>query len=184
MLLLEKLYTVEEFWEIAQLPENEDRRLELEDGVIVEMPSSSPINTVTAMRIGYFLSAFVLPKDLGWVTGADGGFKVGTRNSRQPDVGFVSKTRAPELPKRFNFAPELAIEIVSPNEDIYKKALEYLRAGTRIVWAVYTEDKTVHVMRIDEDGGIRSLPVGIDGEIDGGDVLPEFKLAVRDIFPT
>ena len=183
MLLLEKLYTFEEFWDIAQLPENEDKRLELEDGVIVEMPSSSPTNTVTAMRIGHFLNAFVIPRDLGWVTGADGGFKLGTRQSRQPDVGFISKVRVPELPKRFLLAPDLAIEIVSPNEDIYKKALEYLRAGTRIVWAVYSEDKTVHVMRLDEDGGIKSLPFGIEATVDGGDVLPGFTLAVRDIFP-
>ncbi len=44
---IEKLYTVEEFLEIAALPENEDKRLEVEDGVIVEMPASKPINTVT-----------------------------------------------------------------------------------------------------------------------------------------
>lgn len=76
MVLGKKLYTVEEFWEIAHLPENEERRLELEDGVIVEMAVSSPINTVTAGRILHYLNAFVIPRDLGYVTGADGGFKL------------------------------------------------------------------------------------------------------------
>jgi hypothetical protein len=37
----ERFYTVEEFWEIARLPENEGRRLELEDGVIVDVGASS-----------------------------------------------------------------------------------------------------------------------------------------------
>ena len=72
MVVKDRLYTVEEFWEIARLPENEGRRLELEDGVIVDVGASSPINTVTAMRIGYFFNAFVIPRDLGYVTGPDG----------------------------------------------------------------------------------------------------------------
>jgi Uma2 family endonuclease len=35
----EKLYTTDEFFAIASLPENEGRRLELEDGVIIEVAS-------------------------------------------------------------------------------------------------------------------------------------------------
>lgn len=34
MALREKLYTAEEFFKIASLPENEEKRLELDDGVI------------------------------------------------------------------------------------------------------------------------------------------------------
>jgi Uma2 family endonuclease len=64
MLLREQVYTFDEYLEIAHLPENEDRRLELEDGIIVEMAGSSPLNTVTAMRIGHFLNSFVIPRNL------------------------------------------------------------------------------------------------------------------------
>ncbi len=182
MLLREKLYTAEEFFEIASLPENEDKRLELDDGVIVEMAGSSPINTVTAMRIGTFVNNFVMPRDLGYVTGADGGFKLAPKRVRQPDVGFISKVRVPKLPKRFDLAPDLALEVVLEDEDIFKKAREYLRAGSRMVWAVYPDEKTVYVMRLDEDGGIRTLPYDINATLDGGDVLPGFALPVKDIF--
>ncbi len=34
MVIRDKPYTAEEFWEIARLPENEGRRLELDEGVI------------------------------------------------------------------------------------------------------------------------------------------------------
>jgi Uma2 family endonuclease len=183
MVTREKLYTFEEFWDVARLPENENRRLELEDGVIVEMGASSPINTVTAMRIGHFMNAFVIPRNLGYVTGADGGFKLAAKRSRLPDVGFISKAKMPRLPKRFDVPPDLAVEVVSEDEDIFKKAREYLQAGTRLVWAVYTDERTVHVMRLDEDGGLRSLPFGIDSVLDGEDVLLGFNLSVRDIFP-
>jgi Uma2 family endonuclease len=183
MVTREKLYTFEEFWEVARLPENENRRLELEDGVIVEMGASSPINSVTAMRIGHFMNAFVIPRNLGYVTGADGGFRLAPKRSRLPDVGFISKAKLPQLPKRFDLPPDLAVEIVSEDEDIFKKAREYLLAGTKLVWAVYTDEKTVHVMRLDEDGGLRSLPFGMDSVLDGEDVLHGFTLPVRDIFP-
>jgi Uma2 family endonuclease len=182
MAVQEKLYTAEEFWEIASLPENEDRRLELEDGVIVDMGESSPTNSVIAGRFVYFLNAFVLPDDLGFVTGADGGYKLGTGRVRQPDAAFISKARMPELPTRFSIAPDLAIEVVSPDEDIFKKATEYLTSGTRLVWAVYADRQMVYAFTLDDDGTVHSKPYDINGTLDGSDVLPGFTLAVKDIF--
>lgn len=184
MALREKLYTAEEFFEIASLPENEDKRLELDDGAIVDMGSSSQINAVTAARISYFLNAYVIPNDLGYVTGADGGFKLGEKRVPIPDVAFISKSRVPRLKGTyFPFAPDLAVEVVSPDEDIFKKAREYLHARTHLVWAVYTDEKMVYVMRLDADGSIRSVPFGVDSALDGGEVLPGFTLSVREIFP-
>jgi Uma2 family endonuclease len=179
----EKLYTAEEFFEIAALPENEDKRLELEDGVIVEMAASSPVNTVTAMRVGYHLNAFVIPRDLGYVTGADGGFKLASKRARQPDVAFISKERLPKLPKKFDIAPDLAVEVASPDEDVFKKAKEYIRSGTRIVWVVYADEKVVDVFTPSQEGEFRVQEFTVNDTLDGGDVLPGFTLPVRDIFP-
>ena len=183
MVLLEKLYTADEFFEIVQLPENDEKRLELDDGEIIEMAASSPANTVIAARIGYFLNAFVIPNNLGYVTGADGGFLLSERRVRQPDAAFISKDRVPKLPKHFNIAPDLAVAVVSQDEDVFKKANEYLRAGTRLVWAVYGDEQRVYVMRLAENGSIYSTPHGVDDTLDGGDVLPGFTLPVQDIFP-
>lgn len=185
MLLHDKTYTMEEFWEIARLPENEGRRLELENGVIVEMAASTPINTVTAGRIIYFLNAFVIPRNLGYVTVPDGGFVLShsSRTARQPDAAFISKERLPKLPKEFQLAPDLAVEIVSKDEDAFLKVTEYLYSGPQMVWTVYCEQKTVYVFRLDEDGQVIGKPFGIDDTLTGGDVLPGFTLPVRDIFP-
>ncbi len=183
MILEEKLYTAEEFWEVAQLPENEGRRLELEDGVIVEMASSKPINTVIAGRVIHFLNAFVIPKNLGYVTVPDGGFELSPKTVCQPDAAFVSKKLLPKLPSNFKLAPDLAVEIVSKNEDVLKKTNEYFRAGTQIVWAIYADEKAVYVFQLDDDSNLRGKTFGIDDILDGGDVLPGFSLPVRDIFP-
>lgn len=183
MVLRERLYTAEEFWKYIDLPENDEKRLELEDGEIIDVGESRPVNTVTASRIGYFLNAFVIPHNLGYVTGADGGFKLGEKRVRIPDVGFISKARMPKLPKRFGVAPDLAVEVVSEDEDIHRKAREYLTAGTKIVWAVYPNERTVYTMRLEADGTLTSTPHGIDAELNGGAIIPGFKLPVRDIFP-
>jgi Uma2 family endonuclease len=183
MVVLEKPITVAEFWHIAQSPENETRRLELDEGVIVEMAGSSPLNTVVAGRILHYLNAFVLPRDLGYVTGADGSFQLSPKQVRLPDVAFVAKTRLPRLPERFELPPDLAIEIVSEGEDILKKAREYLRAGTQAVWAVYAHDELVYVMTLNENGGIVSQPYDRDNTLDGGDLLSGFTLPLSAIFP-
>ncbi len=187
MVLQEKLYTAAEFWEVAQRRENADKRLELIDGVIVEMASSSQKNTVIAGRFIYFLNAFVIPRDLGYVTGPDGGYTISERNAFQPDAAFISKDRHPILEGvEFPIAPDLAVEVISPSEssnDVLKKVQRYIGAGTHYVWTVYPEDQEVYVWMRAEDGGLHMQPFSIADTLDGGEVLPGFKLKVSEIFP-
>lgn len=58
------------------------------------------------------------------------------------------------------------------------KVLDWLSAGTRVVWLVSPECRTVTVFRSRDDIAIvDELDV-----LDGGDVVPGWKLPVRDIF--
>ena len=180
---IEKHFTVETFWEFVELPENQGRRFELDEGVIIEMPPSRPINSIVAMRIGHLLNVFVIPRNLGYITGADGGYRVGPKKVRQPDVGFISRARLPNIPDRIEIAPDLAVELVSETEDILKKAHEYLIAGTKVVWAVYSDDREVWAMRLDADGKIVTEIFDVEATLTCEDVLPGFTLKVRDIFP-
>jgi len=180
MVLREQIYTAEEFREIARLPENEERRLELEDGVIIEMASSSPRNTVIAARMAHFLNAHVIPRNLGYVTAPDGGFNLGKGRVRQPDCAYNSKQRMPKLPKEFDIAPNIAVEVVSTHEDVLRKVKEYLEAGTQLVWVIYPDEQSVEIFRPDEP---RWQTLNLDDTLTGERVLPDFTLAVRDIFP-
>jgi Uma2 family endonuclease len=176
--------TVEEFFAIANQPENELKKLEVVDGALVEQSTSTFWQSVVAARVASFLVAHDLPRKTGYVTGATAVYITRDQTYRQPDAAYITRSRAGGLDRlAFPVAPDLAVEVVSPDEDIYKKALEYLRAGTRLVWAVYPDDRTVHVMQLDEDGGLRSHAYGVDATLDGGDVLSGFALAVRDVFP-
>jgi Uma2 family endonuclease len=178
--------TVRDLREIAQLPENVDKRLELRNGVIYEL-SPSFLPSIIAAAILQFLRSFVVGHDLGYVTGADGGYILSEDNVFIPDVAFISKTRLTELPEReVTGPPDLAVEVKSPTDtfkSLQTKAVEYLAFGTRMVWVVYPERKTVEVYTPVGEGNLNVETLDIDDTLDGGDVLPGFKLAVRDIFP-
>jgi Uma2 family endonuclease len=58
------------------------------------------------------------------------------------------------------------------------KVVNYLSVGTT-VWVVDPDRKLVEVYM----HGQPVKKIGIDGTLDGGDVLPSFTLAVKDIFP-
>jgi Uma2 family endonuclease len=179
-----EIVSPDEFWEYTALSENEGRRLELVEGVITESAESRPINTVTAGIVIHFLNAFVIPRKFGWVTVPDGGFQLSATKGRQPDVAFVSAARLSTLPEKFKFAPDLAVEVVSPSEDIFSKAEDYLRAGTQQVWAIFPDRHIVYVVSLEMDDTIHSKRLEINDTLDGGSILPGFTLPVRDIFPS
>ena len=78
-------------------------------------------------------------------------------------------------------APDLAVEVISPNdlfEEIAEKVQEYLSAGVRLVWVVDTATQPVHVHRPDGSGTI----LRAQDELTGEDVLPRFRTRVGDVF--
>ncbi len=182
----ERLYTLDDLHEIEDRPENQDKFFELIDGVIYEMAGTSAKPTVIAMRIGRLLGNHVDDNDLGYITGADGKFEMGTHNALIPDVAFVSKERQPELPDGpFTIAPDLAVEVVSPSDSIkatQRKAKRYLSLGTHIVWIVYPDDQSVDVCRLLPDGNMSIQEVDINGVLDGSEVIAGFTVLVRQIF--
>ena len=184
MAIQQRLYTADEFWEMAQEFE-EGKRFELVQGLIVEMAPSSPRNSVIAMRIGRFIGNYVEEHDLGYVMGPDGGYTLSPDNVRIPDISFVSKARAPTLPERFIGGPDLAVEVLSPSEtsrSVIDKVRLFLSAGTRIVWVIYPDERVVDVYRPAGEG-MHVQEFDAESTLDGGEVLPGFTLPVQKIFP-
>jgi Uma2 family endonuclease len=180
MAVQEKFYTADDLLRMA----DDGKRRELVQGVILEMTPAGDIHTILAIEIAWLLNNYVRAHDLGWVTGADAGFQLAEDPDtvRSPDVGFVSKARAPKLSgKFFAVAPDLAVEIMSPGDtasEIQAKVLEYFQAGTNLVWVVYPKTKTVAV-HVDAK---TTHTVDLNGTLEGGNVLPGFMLPVREIF--
>lgn len=187
MAVLERLYTAEDLWLLSHLPENADKRLELVEGVLIEMPPSGGLHGGTASKSDRRVGNFVEDHQLGYVTAAETGYILfknpnGKDVVRAPDVGFVAAHRLPDgLPEKYiPFAPDLAIEVVSPNDsadDIRDRVADYLKYGTRLVWVLYPRSKSAAV-----HSPTGTYMLDSDGVLDGGDVLPGFKLPLKDVF--
>ncbi len=176
-----QLYTLDEYHAFMDRPENRDRIFELIDGVLIEkMPSFTP--SQIAMEIVFFFKLYLHEHPIGYITGPDGGYLINDEDVLIPDVGYIAKVRLPETPDREALVPpDLAVEVKSPTDRkraLRRKAERYLAAGTKVVWLVYPDEQIVEVYVGDED----VKTVGMNGTLDGGDVLPGFTLAVKDIF--
>lgn len=180
----ESVVTVEEFLKVAEA--ESERRLELIDGMIVEMPPSSKRNTITAARFIGYLHVFLMDKDMGYVTSPDGGFQLNEETLLMPDVAYIRKEQVDTLDGvEFDGAPDLAIEVISPSESpraVTDKTRKYLDAGTLMVWNAFPDSKTVDTWRSADDGEMRVKTFTVDDTLDGGDVLPGFQLPLKNIF--
>ncbi|MGD0899495.1 MAG: Uma2 family endonuclease [Thermoguttaceae bacterium] len=160
-------------------------RCELLRGELVMMSPAGSEHGVVVVRVTGPLNAFVRQHSLGEVLGAETGFKIGHRPDtvRAPDVAFVSRDRwPPQAPKGFfPGAPDLAVEVISPGDrasEVLAKVEDWLDAGCRAVWVVDPETRTVAVYH--GRTAVEVLRVG--DHLDGGELLPDFRLAVAEIF--
>jgi Uma2 family endonuclease len=187
MVVREKFYSADDLWELSHDPEYDEMRLELSEGNLIIMSPAGGKHGGLATDLSVYIHQHVKPRRLGYVTAAETGYILyknpsGKDTVRAPDVGFVRAERLPEgLPDGYiPFAPDLAVEVASPNEsgdDIQHKVLDYLRYGTQAVWYFYPKSRTVNIHK--QEG---THTFAEDDVLDGGDVLPGFKLALREVF--
>ena len=101
----------------------------------------------------------------------------------KPDVSYVAAGRTqPKFRGPIPVAPDLVVEVNSPSDTtqgIHDKIVAYRETGVRLIWSIYLLEQFVVVYRSDDpDASFFNLK----GELDGGDVLPGFKLAVKTLF--
>jgi Uma2 family endonuclease len=103
---------------------------------------------------------------------------------RAPDAAFVRRERLEEVGETEGYwpgAPDLAIEVVSPGDayaEVEGSVAQWLRSGARMVIVVDPSNRTVKVHRSLTD--VAALTE--DDEIDGADVVREWRLPVRRLF--
>lgn len=185
----EKLYTVDDVWQLAQHPENELKHFYLIDGELFWDMAPGYRHGRLEILIGHYLLIYAEEHDLGEVTGEVGYYPAEDRHTLlAPDVAFIRKKIAPAdtHDKFVSRMPDLAVEISSPSNtlaELRRKATVYLANGTEIVWLVLPARQGVEVWRVGEDGGLASEFVARDGSLSGGRVLPGFTLELQRLFP-
>ncbi len=134
-------------------------------------------------RLHRRLGVYVEENDLGEVYGPDTTFLIG-ENQRLPDIAFVSAEKMPpegEPEGIWEIAPDLAVEVVSPNdlfEKVQDKIWDYFNAGVKQVWLVAPQHRTVTVYR----SPFEITVFGEDQELVSEDLLPGFRCKLGEIF--
>lgn len=107
-------------------------------------------------------------------------------NLRQPDISYFVDTTRPIVTRgAVPLMPDLAVEVHGRDQsrrEMREKADYYLRNGSKLVWIIYPDTRTVEVCTwTGESLAITTLDE--KATLTGGDVLPDFSVPLSDIFP-
>ena len=160
---------------------------EVVDGQIVKCRPMGAYETEIASILEQLLGPYIRDNRLGRVvTEMLFCLDEATKLSRRPDVAFVSAERWPigrRVPRKnaWTVVPDLAIEIVSPTntaEEVTSKIRDYFAYGVRLAWVIYPGSEAAHVYSSPRAAAILTR----DEALDGGDVVPGFRLPLADLF--
>jgi Uma2 family endonuclease len=160
-------------------------RSELIRGELVELMPVGQLHGKLVARLLFWLMTFLEEFPLGSVS-----TEVGVLLARDPDlvyapdILFVAKERDhnPDSPRFFAGAPDLAVEVLSPEDragKVQEKIRDYLSFGTRLVWVVDPASRTVTAYR---PSGAAHVYSGSD-EVAAPDILPGFSFTPEKLFP-
>jgi Uma2 family endonuclease len=171
---------------------NDGLRYELVEGVLVRMTPPGGEHGVITFEIGAALGEFVKAHKLCQALTGEPGFLVSRIGEPDtvlaPDVAFVRTERIPArgTPERqgyWRLAPDMVVEVASPSQrknEMAAKALAWLAAGVQLVWVVWPEARQVDAWAHGVDRPARTHAG--DDTLDGGAVLPTFRLALAALF--
>ena len=151
------------------------------EGELVPMAPPTMEHGEISTNVVWYLQSHVRENQLGRVYTAETTFRLGER-AVKPDAAFVAAANLPEDRRQSSpQPPDLAVEVVSPSDTLYsvaEKTVDYLNAGTRLVWVIEPVTKTVTVYRSRTD--IRTLKCG--DTLTGEDVVEGFACQVEELF--
>ena len=170
--------------DVIDLARQEGKLFELVEGVLLEKAVGFTESGLAGFLLG-LLNAFVVPRNLGVVTGPDGTIELTAGLVRIPDVAFTSWDRLPG--RRYpaapvpRLAPNLAVEVLSRTNtpgEMAAKRHDYFTAGVELVWEIDPATRTVAVCT--SPSAVVTLNAG--DTLDGAPVLPGFTVPLYELF--
>lgn len=163
----------------------EDAHVELIRGAIHEMSPSKPLHGFVsgnfAMELGLYgrqAGGRILTGEAGYLLERD------PDTLLVPDVAYVKTDRLPprdQWNRYCEVAPDVVVEVLSPSNspaEMDRKVATYLAAGVPLVWVADPVPQRITAHR----PGMAPQILEIDDVLDGGDVLPGFRVPVRTFF--
>jgi Uma2 family endonuclease len=169
-----------------------DNWIEVVNWEVVPTMSAANISHAYIITNVYdMLRPFAKEHALGYVFGDGLHYRLeataqGLKNTRLPDVSFVRKHRLTsdiDPNGLFPGAPDLAVEVVSPDESLdttLVKVADYLHYGSEQVWVLYPNSKEVQVYQADDPQSIRIYQA--DDVLTAENLFPGLAIIVSQFF--
>jgi Uma2 family endonuclease len=161
-----------------------NRHCELIDGTLVEK-AMGIFESRLAGLLFHYLEDFLEENDLGLVFTTDAMLRVEPMQVRMPDVCFYSWGQFPDrtIPEVqiLDSVPDLTVEVLSPGNtkrEMERKRKEYFLGGCKLYWELDPVKRTVRVYTAPDESKL----VRERGTLDGGEVLPGFRLPLTRLF--
>jgi Uma2 family endonuclease len=159
---------------------------EIVDGEWIPMTRNTWRHGEVVRNVTFVLTLYMREHREWTVAAGDPGTKLRSIQTtlRGPDVAIIRADRRPTgrgAEGWLDGAPELAVEVTGETQKstrLARKALEYLAAGSQMVWVVDPDEELVMVFT---SGGHLQV-LGSEEMLDGGDVLPGFSCKVSEFF--
>ncbi len=181
---LRRTYTLEKY---EALPKP-DRYYELVKGKLIRLDINGDRHGRICINLSMELVLFVKLHKLGRVL-LNTGFVLDATDPakptvRIPDLAFIAASRViPVTEKSVQGPPDLAVEVVSPSDvlaNIINKVRMYQKAGVSLVWVIEPSSQVVWVYRLEKE--LVPQVLGVQDELSGEAVIPDFKLSVKALF--
>lgn len=179
-----RLWTGDDLWELPGF-----EKIEMYDGHPTGPKAMhrrlSPFRrSMIEFRMVDHLARHVFARGLGVVGPGFGFVGASGRALHPPDLVFCRRDRLPEKSVWDGLSPvppDLAVELLSPVDEEDRVAHEveaYLAEGIALLWLVDPAGQTIAV----HAPGRSPVTLSIGDHLDGGDVLPGFRVPVADLF--
>ncbi len=179
--LKREVWTYEDYFRLG-----DDKRYEVINGRLIEMPAPTPLHQDVMMEIALIMRVFAKKKGRGKVLPSPIDVVLGDRYVLQPDIVFISKNRLGIIgEKAIMGPPDLVVEIISPatvrRDTVVKKGI-YERFGIKEYWIVYPEEKAVEVWVLNDEGKYELFSVAEgEGKV-RSKVLEGLEIDLKEVF--
>jgi Uma2 family endonuclease len=175
------LLTLDQYFD---LPDAAGLSYELIDGRVIEMSKPTFGHNAIGMRTGHLLTVVCERSFPDLMVSGDTNFILGPGTVQAPDVVLLRRSvleSAGVYRGALQCAPDLAVEIVSPNEssaDLDDKVGNYLNAGTSTVWVIWPRRR--HALVYHRDGSVQHV---LPGQLlEAPELLPGTGISLDEVF--